>query len=141
MGKKLSETALVQTGILLLILSVVPHHHHGKHIRFGSEEQCPECRTECHGTHRHDEPQEGCDLCRLFVMSNRDNDSFRPATDTNEDALSLLLSALAPCLSAGTASSVPAETGRFSYRSLRQPPETEFEGTVRSLRAPPRTIA
>lgn len=137
MGKRLSEIALLLAGTLLLVLSVVPHHHHGERICFGSEEQCPECHTECHGTHRHDEPQAGCDLRHLFVMSGRDDDSSRPTTGMGEDMLSLLLSATTPCLWAEIPSFVPAETGRFSYRPLRRSPETGSESTGISLRAPP----
>jgi len=136
----MSETALLLAGTLLLVLSVVPHHHHGEHICFGSEERCPECRTECHGTHRHDEPEAGCDLRHLFVMSGRDDDSSHPATDSDEDAFRLLQSAAVPCLSAAPGSPVLPETGRFSYRPLRQLLETKFAGAVLSPRAPPRAI-
>ena len=137
MGKRLSEIVLLLTGTLLLVLSAVPHHHHGERICFGSEERCPDCRSECTGSHRHDEPQAGCDLRHLFVMSGRDDDSLRPATDSDDDPFHRLLSAAMPCEAIPTKSFVSPETGRSVYRSLRRQPESSFEGAALSLRAPP----
>ena len=137
MGKRLSEIVLLLTGALLLVLSAGPHHHHGERICFGSEERCPECRSECHGSHRHDEPQAGCDLRHLFVMSGRDDDSLRSATGSDDDLFHRLLSAAMPCRPIPTESFVSPETGRFTYRPLRRQPESSFDGAALSLRAPP----
>ena len=67
---------LLCTGILMLVLSVLPHHHHcDGSIRFSVVEQCSECQqAPVTASHHHPETDNDCDLRQLFVMSGR-NDS------------------------------------------------------------------
>ena len=67
---------LLCTGILMLVLSVLPHHHHcDGSIRFSVVEQCTECQqAPVTASHHHPETDNDCDLRQLFVMSGR-NDS------------------------------------------------------------------
>ena len=67
---------LLCTGILMLVLSVLPHHHHcDGSIRFSVVEQCTECQqAPVTASHHHPETDNDCDLRQLFVISGR-NDS------------------------------------------------------------------
>lgn len=71
-----TRLALLCTGILMLVLSVLPHHHHcDGSIRFSVPERCEECSHETDADHRHTEG-EHCDLRDLFVLVTRDDSAL-----------------------------------------------------------------
>ena len=83
--KKIAAQILVMfSGALMLVLSVLPHHHHGDIIHFGVVDRCESCQ-DCREnarqgqwdliSHRHNHSSESdadCDLRQLFVISARD---------------------------------------------------------------------
>ena len=85
MNKLAAKILLLFSGALLLVLSVLPHHHHGDIIHFGVMERCEPCQ-ECRENarqgewdivaHKHhhssDESDADCDLRQLFVISARE---------------------------------------------------------------------
>lgn len=60
----------------MLVMSVLPHHHHAKAICFIITECCNACESEHEdqtAKHSHSESDTSCDLKQLFVMSGRDD--------------------------------------------------------------------
>ncbi len=83
--KKIAAHILVLfSSVLMLVLSVLPHHHHGDIIHFGVVERCETCQDCQENTlqgeweriaHRHHHSSESdadCDLRQLFVISARE---------------------------------------------------------------------
>ena len=75
MRQRSAKIILLCTGILMLVLSVLPHHHHcDGTIRFSVADNCIECRHNTADKHSHPENDATCDLRQLFIMSERPND-------------------------------------------------------------------
>ena len=75
MRQRSAKIILLCTGILMLVLSVLPHHHHcDGTIRFSVADNCIECRHNTADKHSHPENDATCDLRQLFIMSEHPND-------------------------------------------------------------------
>lgn len=76
MRQRSAKIILLCTGILMLALSVLPHHHHcDGTIRFNVAINCTECQHNDPATkHSHPENDATCDLRQLFVMSEHPHD-------------------------------------------------------------------
>lgn len=154
MKKYAAKILLTVSGALMLVLSVLPHHHHGDVIHFGVVERCETCRDcqdSCQGqwdavAHKHTHSSESdadCDLRQLFVVSARED----------------LLLPICPCDGQGDHLAFDHITLTLffdSYRPLAQtdesgkplkfPPQTQplgslIPGHIFALRAPPSVIA
>ena len=137
-----SRLFLLATGFLMLVLSVLPHHHHGQRICFAVTECCLSCQNESKTTgHNHSESDASCDLKQLFVMSSRDdNSNFHPLSHDSGISFADLYIALLFT----TENSVPAPDCRESH--LSAPPFLETltaidVSRISALRAPPVFIA
>lgn len=141
------------TGALMLVLSVLPHHHHGKIIHFGVVERCETCR-DCEtndpldplktAEHKHSHSEDpDCDLRHLFVISAREEYlSLGYITHTGQDR-----STIDPVmLTLFFETYVPFTPATDSGKSLKFFPIAEplcsvIAGRIFALRAPPCFIA
>lgn len=140
MKKRIAYTFVVFAGFTLLLLSVLPHHHHNGRICF--------CQTECTeenqnsndpcATHEHDGTAEAyCELSHLFVTSSRE-DHTTDADPVVDNDFHLSIFALLVSTILLERHDTEAQSIYTPYNERYTLPEIR---TVRSLRAPPAFIA
>lgn len=150
--KYLAKIGLLTTGVLMLLFSVMPHHHHGTLIHFSlsaARELCSACTAEeagcCHsacdhaaeGENSHNEDMD-CDLRQLFLFSARQEQILPSASlfDADDHPASAYLTAILlhgdlPALDAGS-SALPDRRPHLS-----EPLRSLCGGPIRARRGPP----
>ncbi len=84
MKRAMVFTVLMLANMVLLVHSIVPHHHHESKICF-SVFHCEDCEAharhhECSGAHEHDNDLDGCLLKEeLVILSFREESGIVPA--------------------------------------------------------------
>ncbi|MDD3108692.1 MAG: hypothetical protein PHV49_05740 [Alistipes sp.] len=83
--------AVLLSGVLLLMLSVLPHHHHGHNICFAALEACADVAHErgCHDCAPDHDAEGDCDLKHIFLFSGRHQDLNYTFTDALDSDLSV----------------------------------------------------
>lgn len=154
MNKVAAKILLLFSGALLLVLSVLPHHHHGDIIHFGVMERCETCQ-DCRAnarqgqwdiiahkhTHSSSESDADCDLRQLFVISARE-EQLLPVYHGDQTDPSLSPTFLF-VFDAFLAYLIPQND---TSKDLKYPPLIErlrsiAAGHIFALRAPPAIIA
>lgn len=146
MRRRFIQVVLVSTGILMLVLSVLPHHHHGDKIYFSTAEECSDACSSDHQTgstsHHHSDSDTSCDLRQLFLFSGRDDHhnagSNCACMDPHSDdyltinlPVQLLHLVMAPL----------GDERPYKYPPLIEPLGSSIVGSLAALRAPPVSIA
>lgn len=146
MRRRVAPYLLLLTGILMLGLSVAPHHHHDDQIHFAVLEcTCEPCQNECCHADCTSEPDHktdtDCEISQLFVFSAR-NEAQTGCPCDHGDGHSTLDHFFAALLFL-TFDYTPSDTesARLKYPPYVEPPGTTAGGHVFALRAPPALIA
>lgn len=140
MKKTVSGAAILLAGVVMLMLSVLPHHHHGNHIRFVAVQQCGECHEQlpCSRADHSEEADTDCDLRSLFVLYAR---SQGPSSQVDDHlhfhgGLSdFFLPSFVVCLAD------PLVQTTVRYVPFVEPIAFRYAGTQSLLRAPPALMA
>ena len=125
MRGKAAKAILIATGMLMLALLAVPHHHHGYSICFATSQACDRCADP---THARSQDVDNCH--QIFVMSGRDDQShIEPIPPIAPDTFAIAFFRTF----AG-----PEDSGlRLSYPPFTEPFVSHGNGHSLSLRAPP----
>lgn len=140
MKKRISYTFVLLAGFTLLLLSVLPHHHHNGRICFYPTECTEESQPtdDACAAHEHDGTTVAyCELSHLFVTSSREGHTTDADPVIDHDFhLSIYLLFVSDLLSESSETTVP-----FTYAPYEERYTRSEVCTVLSLRAPPAFIA
>lgn len=148
MNQTFAKIVLMVTGIIMLALSVLPHHHHsgcGSNLICFSLSVTGEADHEHNPASNHSHDESDCDIRNIFVMSGRDdNSNSYCAVCDNDNIHPLNIHALLAyvLLPEQFSHRVFADNRTILYDIYSaEPLRSEYSLSVRTLRAPPVFIA
>lgn len=146
MRSRAAKYFLLLTGLLMLSLSAVPHHHHGNHIHFAvtecASDGCGGCHDACESGSHQSETDTNCEISQLFVISARNEmQQVECPCDHGDDHQAL--DHFVAILLYFTVEPELSDTGTvwLKYPPYVEPLGTTAGGHTFALRAPPAFIA